>query len=388
MDNNINFLKPSIGDPILHHFHDVKFSGINLNYPNILLSYNDKLLLPINDLCLSLNKKSIYKELKDFNLAHFNVKLNIDYPVYFFGYNLNNYFHFIFDALPHLYFFKKSKAKKILLFSKDPPRYFWEALNLLGLNQDDVIYHDQCNSYSDVFVCSPMSYGCDFDDPPPHQEFIYNFYDSFIDHCDDSTQLRSIYISRRSWVHNQYNNIGTDYTSKRKLVNENDVVSLLKSLGYVEVFTELLTINEVICMFRSAKNICSPLGGGLTNLIFGSENLRNLNIIHHPTKYQGNPRFKYCFRNCSLNDIDCSSFVDKNIPTRYTRVSYNGILGEVTNNDGFNLKVSLQASKNFSFNDGAHGKKIVGKISDFEILDKGVNSPWEVNLSKLEKKMK
>ena len=64
-----------------------------------------------------------------------------------------------------------------------------------------------------------------------------------------------IYISRRTWLHNDTSNIGTNYTERRRGVNEDQVARLFSMHDSTEVFCENLTMSEKIGMFRNAKYI-------------------------------------------------------------------------------------------------------------------------------------
>jgi capsular polysaccharide biosynthesis protein len=69
------------------------------------------------------------------------------------------------------------------------------------------------------------------------------------------SQKRRIYITRRKAI-------------KRKVVNEEAVVSYLRQYGFEEVALEELHFCEQINLFRSAEVVVSMHGAGLANIIF------------------------------------------------------------------------------------------------------------------------
>jgi hypothetical protein len=302
--------------------------------------------------------------------------------VYFFGYNINNYFHFIFDALPHLLYYRESGAEKILVFEKSPPRYFWEALSILGIDKKEVTLHSVDQKYKEIFIARPLSYGRTAGSRPSPD--LYTFFEGMVKKICPQKPIKTnkIYVSRRSHLHKDTSNIGTDYTTRRKLINEDEVVSFVRKCGYEEIFTEKLKLPEVINIFLSAKDIVGPFGGGLTNCIFSQQQF-NLKIIHHPTRWTGNPRFKHCFKkNCNLTNIYGSKLEEHGPIPRYTRILHKDRIGEVQDSNEDTALVQLQDKFSFSFSKETK-PQITIRIKDIAILDRGINSPWHIDIERL-----
>ena len=66
---------------------------------------------------------------------------------------------------------------------------------------------------------------------------------------------KHIYISRQR-------------SARRKIVNQQEVESLLFQLGFEEVFAERLDFNGQHALFSQAKMVCGVHGAGLSNLFF------------------------------------------------------------------------------------------------------------------------
>jgi capsular polysaccharide biosynthesis protein len=57
----------------------------------------------------------------------------------------------------------------------------------------------------------------------------------------------------------------------RRVTNEDEIVSLLRPLGFDVVDPGALSLNEQIAMFADAEVVISPHGGALTNVVFGRD---------------------------------------------------------------------------------------------------------------------
>ena len=97
----------------VYKFDDVQVTGKNLFYPNMLLKTRDQLILPLLEKTMSLKIETIYQTQNmeyEYHEADFTRVINE--PLFFFVYNTDNYYHFIYDTLPYLisYLFSCSNA--------------------------------------------------------------------------------------------------------------------------------------------------------------------------------------------------------------------------------------------------------------------------------------
>ena len=256
-----------------------KLVGRNNFNPNVLL-YNGKLISPYDEKVMSLNKESFY----DNNIYELSKdELQIDgimykYPVFFFIYNFDNYYHFLYDTLPYLYTYLYLKNKipelKLLInypnkFKNDFYRFNMEFLDKI-ISKDDLLLYQKEHIYLKIYVSSSLTHG-GFSNNPPRPE-IYEIYDIIKSKVVLNIKTPDlIYISRRTWINNDKTNIGTDYTTRRKMMNEDLLVEELTQLGFVEIFAENLTTDEKIKMFSNAKIIIGSIGGGMANLVFSKK---------------------------------------------------------------------------------------------------------------------
>ena len=328
------------------YFFLAQFTGYSKHYPlPLLYSYRDKnLYLPMREKFMSLNRGTVYENTDmSYDMELEDVDKVCDTTVFYFVYNMANYYHFIYDTLPYLYvFFNEKKIHPEMKLLVSPPEeqddlypFVWDCLNMLGIQRDDVIFLDTNVLYNRVCIGSSLTHN-GLSNCPPHKGVfeILNRMES------DYVGPEKIYISRRTWLHNDTSNIGTNYTERRRCVNEDQVARLFSMHGFTEVFCENLTMSEKIGMFRNAKYIAGPIGGGMCNTIFSPPETRVLSI-NSPTFFDVNYRFRFSMEHTDMIDFDYTEFVDHQAETI----------------------------------DGDSALSVSG----------GLNSPWQVDLNKLSK---
>jgi capsular polysaccharide biosynthesis protein len=401
LKNNNNFINLYETDENKREINIYKFincslTGHNLYYPNVLLKTKNKLILPLLERTMSLNSGTIYE--KSYMKYDYIEKplINIyNEPVFFYIYNTDNYFHFLYDSLPYLisYLHLKNKIQNLKLLMQYPneqkPDFYpfvLEFLEILNIFKNDIIIADEYTKYKEIYISN--SYTHDIDSNLPPRQEIYKFYqDIFLlvkeKHDKNIITPKKIYVSRRTWIHNDFSNIGTNYTTRRKLVNEDELVEILKLKGYEEVFTEKLSTIEKIFYFANATHVVGAIGGGISNVLFSPKSTK-LEALISPTFLDVNKRFKY-----SLDCVDVhyninSKHVEEGEFKTYMRVkSKDGIIvGEIEKIYDNKLLVSYTDGSNTGWNSQNKYKQIELEMKDVEKLDNGLNSPWIIFMSK------
>lgn len=371
-------------------------TGIFLYYPNVLLEEkNNKLILPLLERTMSLGTGTIYER----NGMTFTSKINdiekcdnnINYentPLFFFIYNTDNYFHFLYDTLPYLisYMYLKKTIPTLKLLMQYPNEqrstfypFVLELLELIDIHKDDIILVNSNTIYKEVYIST--SYTHDIDSNLPPRKEIFSFYKLFVEKVKQTQKEtpKKIYVSRRTWLHNDFNNIGTNYTMKRRMVNEDEYVDYLIKKGYKEVLTEKLTTIEKILYFSNATHVIGAIGGGISNVLFSPKTTK-LEAIVSPTFLEVNKRFKY-----SLECVDdvCyntnTSHVETDEFKMYMRVKTKDIIGEIERIDGDNLIISYTDGTNTGWNSQCKYKQITLSKNEVEKLDNGLNSLWKLD---------
>ena len=171
-------------------------------------------------------------------------------------------------------------AKYILNDYKFP--FQKETLVLLGIEEDKIIRlnNETIIEASNLIVPSlPGSLG-----NPPLWACDY-LKTELLRPVIDKIYPEKIYISREK-------------TTQRRIQNEDEVLGLLRSYGFVKLIPEDLSMQDQFNHFANAKSIISPHGAGLTNLVFSDNKTKVLEIF--------SPNYlNVCFwALCNLKNID------------------------------------------------------------------------------------
>jgi len=385
------FLKDNNREINIYKTKKIKLIGNNIFYPNCLMYSldNNEIYKPINENIMSLLN---FEDNYSFNI---DIPYNniIKSPVFFFIYNTDNYYHFVYDTLPYLisFFELKKEIKNLKLLMNYPNisknkhyKFVLEFLEILGISYDDIIIGNQDTLYSEVYFST--SYTHDSKSNLPPRKEIYEFYQSIVNKVKSKNKIdnlpKKIYVSRRTWIHNDLSNIGTNYTTRRKLINEDELVNNLEKIGYKEIFTEKLSTIEKILMFAQAESVIGSIGGGLCNVLFSNKNTKLYAIIS-PTFLDVNYRFKYSFSNVNTVYFYETSHVETDKFKKYIRVKFNNFIGEIEDINNDEILISYVDQKVAGWNSEMELKTITAKKEECELLDNGLNSAWQVNILKL-----
>ena len=194
----------------IYNVKHVCLTGHSIFYPNTLLKTDDKLILPILERTMSLKCGTIYeKQNMEYNYIKTEIKEIVNEPLFFFIYNTDNYFHFLYDTLPYLISFfelKKEIPKLKLLMQLPNPqkkemyRFVLEFLEILDITTNDIVIANNKTKYDNVFIST--SYTHDIDSNLPPRSEIFDFYKHIVDVVKEKYRNKStpkkIYISRRT----------------------------------------------------------------------------------------------------------------------------------------------------------------------------------------------
>lgn len=351
-------------------FENVILTGTTLEYPNVLLYMEDQLVQPVHEMTMSTQTTT---ELEEYDPKMPELIYTKRGTYFFFVYNTENYFHFLYDSLPILLDFLKLRGDARLLMSPQSLKYPFvhDCLQLLGIPAHAVEYASYGFRYERVIVANSYTHDGRSNDPP-HPD-IWNLYDR-MKTAAYRTPVRTpkkFYVSRRSWVHGDTSNLGTNYTTRRKILVEDELVKELKSKGYEEVFCEKLTMAEKIQYFANATHIVGAIGGGMCNLVFSPPECTVVSI-NSPEFDTINARFLYTMRHTNL-----TQFKDTQVASSlYRRVRTGDKIGEVVAVKDEMVQIAL--GNGITWNDGliwVHERDVI-------YLDKGLNSPWHFDVKK------
>lgn len=190
-----------------------------------------------------------------------NHQLRIEKPVYILG-GSSNYAHWVLDVLPRLRaWFEFPEVKRLpLLVDAIAPQFCWNWLHELGVPESALIK-----------LPYPASVVCDCAVVPSLRSDM-----RFGAPCRNASQLKwlrervngprlqaaesLIYVTR-----------GLRDPSKRRVIDEDQLVSMLSGHGFEVCDTEGMCIADQVALFRRARVVVSVHGAALANSIFTPE---------------------------------------------------------------------------------------------------------------------
>lgn len=385
----IKFLEKDLNGRFINIYREKNIYSLNdLYYPNVFfLSEDQRLLNPYKEKIMSL--EDLDEQGKNYKYP--NIHETYKEPLFFFVYNTDNYYHFVYDTLPYLISYNHLKNTipniKILMSFPNPQKkelykFVKEFLEILDITENDIEYIKKNTLYSEVYFSN--SYTHDIDSNLPPRQEIYAFYRNIVKTVKESNNIgilpEKIYISRRTWLHGDLTNIGTNYTNRRTLESENELVNNLISLGFTEVFTENLSISEKILMFDNAKYVIGAIGGGLCNVLFSKSDCF-LFCICSPTFLDVNARFVFSFGNVKSEYWKDTYHVDKNYWKKWMRIKSDNIVGEIEEINGSSLTIMYLDERVAGWNSEMQYKRMNIETKNCVALDMGLNSSWDLKVS-------
>lgn len=297
-------------------------------------------------------------------------------PVFFFVYNVDNYYHFVFDTLPYLIDYLPFRDEAKLLVNSASGKlhkFVIEFLDLLGIKESDLIFARDDVLYENVLLPRTQNL-----------EEKHSLYRHLIDRVPARNDLpKKIYVSRRSQKHGNYDNIGTNYTSKRKLANEDELVAFLQEEGYTEIFTELLDTQTKIALFKDCTHVVGAIGGGLCNVLFSKPSTKLISIVS-PFFLEINSEFHNSLCNVDLTYFRRTDHVEYGVFKKYMRVRVHDsdIIGEIQSICGCWLNIAYSDDIIAGWNAQTQYKEMSVHYEDVDIIDNGLNSEWIMDMEK------
>ena len=258
MITDVNPLKIKNDKLLSNLFFNSNFSNLSINC-NILKSnfYSDSFYyFPITEnnetfsslFNRDLNNTSHFYSKKFFdNFKNNKNSLKNFKELYILGSNAgNNYYSNLLQFLPRLFFNNKKKIK-LAIHRNSSNKYRNFIGNILkSLNIEFTFVFLDDNFYHFIDSEFPQFLGL---------KDSIDILNKFLNPKTNLELSKKIYVTRE----------GSNY---RKIINEGDVVTLLRKEGYKVINPELYEIEEQIEIFSNAEKIISPHGSNLANIIF------------------------------------------------------------------------------------------------------------------------
>jgi len=303
----------------------------------------------------------------------------------FFIFNFKNYYHFLYDTLPYLV--HRKPHMKLLL---EPQTFVFqsEILDMLGIGADQYVFAEDGCAYETLHIPSSLTHGKFADGSSasnyPPSDTAYSVWNALKPAVQPSLP-KKIYVSRRSWIHGRSDLIGTDYTTRRKCVNEDALVAYLETQGYAEVFCELLSMDMKVAMFQQATHVVGIIGGGMANLLFSPPTTR-VGCITTPDFMRVNERFRFSMDHTRISYLPIATHTAFDGPyPLYMRVSVQGRVGEIDDYDGTHYHVKMSVGKVAGFDAVTAYPIEKYRAEELTPLDKGLNSPFVCDIKALER---
>jgi hypothetical protein len=162
----------------------------------------------------------------------------------------NNYYHWMFDVLARFDLFQRSGLTIDYYIINPRLHHFqYETLQLLGIPEDKIIENrENLHIQADRLLLAS-------------QPTMLPFW---------ACQFLQTSLKRQNFIGTKRIYITRSDAAYRKIKNEAEIVSVLKSLGFTVVSLRDLQVKDQIDLFSSAEVIVSPHGAGLTNLVFAN----------------------------------------------------------------------------------------------------------------------
>ena len=126
------------------------------------------------------------------------------------------------------------------------------------------------------------------------------------------------------------------YSDYRNIINEQDIVELLKEKGFRIIDLNNMTIVDQIKLFSDADTIISPTSSGLTNLVFCSLGTKIIEISpHYNFDYEKNLKYRYQYICNTLNLSYQNIEADPIQPNSDNKVTKNIIDSKVFNESNY-----------------------------------------------------
>ena len=179
----------------------------------------------------------------------------------------DTYFHWMFDILPRVELLRRSgidfnEVDKFLV--NNSKAFQRETLEKLGISENKILGRERHRHIQATNLIVPSfpgsiawmpKWACDFlrrEFLPPKAEI--------------NEKIERLYISRKD-------------AGDRRVINEEEIASLLAGLGFQSVALESMSVTQQAALLANAKTIVSPHGSALTNLVFCNKGTKVIEIF-------------------------------------------------------------------------------------------------------------
>ena len=385
----------------IFRLEDCASRGTFDNYPNVVFKKQNNTYYPIQDKNIRSTFKNCYEE--NNMMLNFKEKTQIrkkvNESVFYFVYNTQNLFCFLYDAIPYLISFFSLKRKfttlKLLMQYCDEEKktfqpFVWPILNLLGIEQKDVKMLDGETKYRKIYISSSYTHDEGYHDIPRKE--IYDLYKKISDAAAEKIKSdipalpKKIYASTHKNMQGKFETMSKqpENYSRRYFTNEKEFIEEYTVKNkFKEVFQDSseYSILQKIVMFSRADSVIGQLGEDIAMVLFSPKTTK-LIIIVTPVYLISFPRFRYCYNHVNHKYFTKTEQTEETNFKLYMKVQskteIDNIIATVTSTNNTTDRISIE------YTNKAGEYKTENVDSDNYIKkDEGVDSPWKINLEAL-----
>lgn len=179
------------------------------------------------------------------------------------GWN-DSFYHFSLESLTKLYILREHINSATIVFPQNLKKFHSEWIEILGLKNITYIGNDEV-------VKTPLAISASFTsrDLNHHNLIIPEFRKWVLENIEllPSLNYKNIFIGRKNPMH-------------RKILNLEEVKSILGKYNFVYLEMEDFSLKQQIKIFLEAEKIVALHGAALTNICFAKSGTKVIDLIH------------------------------------------------------------------------------------------------------------
>ena len=333
----------------IHRLEECVPSGVGVQYPNVIFKSTSKLFYPLQDENVRSTFINTYeKDQMMYKFRRQTIRKKLNDSVFYFIYNMENYFCFLYDAVPYLHSFlelrKQQPRIKLLMQYSDVENktfksYVMPILELLGITQKDIVMLSSETKYRRIYISSSYTHDEGYHDEPRAE--IFKLYKKISDAAYEKLKNnlpvlpKKIFVSEHKNMTDKFAKMAEPKPYIRKFTNETDFIEYTNQKKCKEIFVEDTTFSllEKIIMFSKADVVIGQMGETVANALFSPSTTRFISIVT-PTYLIRFPRFRYCYKNTDIKYFTKTEQVETSKFKTYMKVQKKtdvyGIIATVT----------------------------------------------------------
>jgi len=272
MTYNINYMVNNVD--IYTSIHSVESRDENKTIFNIAPLYKGK-IIPECFFGGPNNRANLYSE-DSINInTSYSQKMAIDKGYLLHIVYWGNFFHFMIELFPNLYYYSKNLMQydvKVIL----PARNILidDLLQILNIPEELVVTLEK----DTLCTVDELHYSSTISSPGNTNSQIeaFKYLQEQFSYIDSDCSSANLYLSRNDNRDHRFNNSANGMD--RNIINEDKVLSLVKNFGYKIDTVGTKTFHEKAQLLSRTKNIVTPHGGNILNCCL-AKNLESLTIL-------------------------------------------------------------------------------------------------------------